>query len=219
MSTVTPSGSSGRSAYALLLLTLGGLLLVFALAASPAAAAGSGDYPPPASGNWVVTNPTAVSNETLQINGTLYVQYSSLELDNVTLLINSPSWTAYGIYVYPGSSRLVINNSSVTTSDAATRFYFYNYATLSIERSEVSRLSTWGILTYSGDIVIRSNTIHNGSYGGITALFGSSQPTTLLENNTLYDIDYFAMFLQYYSYFGAGAGPHTLAGDFVVRGN
>jgi hypothetical protein len=41
----------------------------------------------------------------------------------------------------------------------------------------------------------------------------------LLERNTLYDLDYYAMVLYYYSYFSASGGFHSLEGDFVVRDN
>jgi hypothetical protein len=160
-----------------------------------------------------------VSNETVELNGTLYVTGATLDLDNVTLLVHTTSdWDVQGIEVW-GDGGLTAHDSAITSADPAHRFYFYNWGTLSIERCDVSKMSTWGILTYSGNIVIRNNQIHNGSYGGISAFFSSSQPPTYLENNTLFDIDYFALYLQYYSYFGAGAGPHNLEGDFIVRGN
>jgi len=205
-----------------LLLTAGGLLsLAAALLAlsAPASAAGSGDWPPPASGDWWISNPTTVSNETVVVNGTLYVYYTSLSLDNVTLLINSTAGATRGIQVYWAPSVLTVNNSQVTTWDARYRFFWYTYGALRVERSDVQRMADYGIYTYSGNLVMRDNTIHNGSYGGISAYYSDSQPAMELLNNTLYDIDYFAVFLQVYSYYGAGAGPHDLGADFVMRGN
>ena len=198
------------------LLALGAALLA---AASPASAAGTGDWPPPATGSWWVAQPTAVDNETIVVNGTLYVYLTSLHLDNVTLLINSSASATYGIYVYSGASTLTINNSEVTTFDPDYRFYFYTYGTLSIERSNIHRMSTYGIYTYGGTLTLRNNDIHNGSYSGISAYYGDSQAPLILTNNSLYAINYYAMFLQVYSYFGAGEGPHNLAADFVIRGN
>ncbi|HKZ58388.1 MAG TPA: right-handed parallel beta-helix repeat-containing protein [Candidatus Thermoplasmatota archaeon] len=197
------------------------LTLVFTLLAlgGSVEAAGTGDYPPPASGSWFVQNPTTVSNETLVVNGTLYVYYTTLSLDNVTLLINSTSTTTYGIYVYGGSSTLFVNNSVVRTEDPSRRFYWYTYGALRVERSDISRMSTYGIYTYSGNLVLRNNEIHDGSYGGVSAFYASSAATLSVINNTFYGIGYFAMFLQFYSYYGAFAGPHYLAADFVVRDN
>jgi hypothetical protein len=152
------------------------------------------------------------------VNGSLYIWGTSLQLDNVTLTINSTVGSVWGIQVYDNAA-LTVNNSHITTNVSGTRFWFYNYGALHIERSEIYRMSTYGILTYSGNLILRDNTIHDGSYGGISAYYSSSQPTLLLINNTLYGIDYFALFLQFYSYYGASAGPHNLSGDFVVQGN
>lgn len=194
-------------------------LAIAALAfAAPASATGSGDYPPPASGFWWISQPTTVANETIVINGSIYVYSGSLSLDNVTLLIGSTAGTTNGITLYSGAT-FTINNSNLTTWDTAYRFFFYTYGTLSIERSEVQRMADYGIYTYGGTVTLRNNIIHNGSYGGVSAYYGSSQPPLIVTNNTLYGINYFAMYLQIYSYYGAGAGPHNLAADFVITGN
>jgi hypothetical protein len=167
----------------------------------------------------VVSTPTVVSNETVTVNGTLYVSGSNtLSLDNVTLRVNSDSSNTYGVYVYP-SATLLINNSQLTTLNTNYRFYFYNYGTLRVERSDVSHLSTYGIYSRTGSLILRGNQIHDGSYSGIYVYLTESQPTVILEGNTLYDLDYYAMVLYYYSYFSASGGFHTLEGDFVVRNN
>src|SRR6185295_19354842 len=126
------------------LFVMGAALL---LIGSPASATGTGDYPAPASGNWWITQPSTVANETIVLEGSLYVYTGSLQLDNVTLLFHSSSGAQYGIVLY-ASAALTINNSNVTTSDTAYRFYFYTYGTLSIERSEIQRMADYGIYTY-----------------------------------------------------------------------
>lgn len=198
-----------------------GLLALFALAlaAGPADAGGTGNWPPPATGNWVVNSATAVDNETVTVNGTLYVSgATTLLLDNVTLRINSDSSNTYGIYIYSPST-LHVKNSVLSTLNTNYRFYFYNYGTLQVEGSDVSHLSTYGIYSRTGNLVLRNNEIHDGSYSGIYVYLTSSQPTVVLEGNTLYDLDYYAMVLYYYSYFSASGGFHSLEGDFVVRNN
>lgn len=195
------------------------LLAALAVLGGGAFATGTGDYPPPPSGNWWVQNPTTVSNETLVVEGALYVYLGTLTLDNVTLLFNSSVSAMYGIYIYGSPSTLYVNNSVVTTADQTQRFYWYSYGTLRVERSNISRMSTYGIYTYSGDLVIRNNNIHDGSYGGVSAFYSGSAATMLVSNNTFYGIGYFAMFLQFYSYFGAFDGYHYLAADFILRDN
>jgi len=46
---------------------------------------GGGDYPPPSSGDWVITQDTWVENETIYLGGDLTVLGANLTLDNVTL--------------------------------------------------------------------------------------------------------------------------------------
>ncbi len=162
---------------------------------------------------------TTVDNETIVVNGTTYVSGSTtLILDNVTFRVNSNSASTYGIYVY-GPSTLRIFNSVVTSHNPTYRFYFYNYGSLQVEGSDVSRMSTYGIYSRTGNLILRDNQIHNGSYSGVYVYLTSSQPTVILERNTLYDLDYYAMVLYYYSYFSATGAFHYLEGDFVVRGN
>lgn len=216
MDGVGRSRGAGWALWALLgLLALAAL----ALASAPAQAGGTGDWPPPATGNWVVNSPTTVDNETITVNGTLYVSgTTTMLLDNVTLRVNSNSANTYGIYIYAPST-LLVYNSVLTTLNTNYRFYFYNYGTLQVEGSDVSHLSTYGIYSRTGNLVLRNNEIHDGSYSGVYVYLTSSQPTVILEGNTLYDLDYYAMVLYYYSYFSASGGFHELAGDFVVRDN
>ena len=62
-----------------------GLLLFPAVPVSPE---GSGSYPPPAGGDWVITEDTWVANETVYLNGNLSVLNGTLTLENVTLIGN-----------------------------------------------------------------------------------------------------------------------------------
>jgi len=167
----------------------------------------------------VVNSATSVDNETIVLNGTLLVSGNiTLRLDNVTLRVNSTSAATRGIQVSSPAS-LTVLNSVLTTQNTAYRFYFYNYGTLRVEGSDVSHLSTYGIYSRTGNLVLRNNQIHDGSYSGVYVYLTESQPTVILEGNTLYDLDYYAMVLYYYSYFSASGGFHQLAGDFIVRNN
>lgn len=63
-------------------------LAMLVMPAMPAMSDGGGDYPPPASGDWVITQDTWVENETINLNGNITVIGANLTLDNVTLLGN-----------------------------------------------------------------------------------------------------------------------------------
>lgn len=64
------------------------MLLVPALVAPPASPEGSGDYPPPEQGDWVVSRDTRVSSETIRLRGNLTVGNCSLSLEEVSLAGN-----------------------------------------------------------------------------------------------------------------------------------
>jgi hypothetical protein len=63
-------------------------LAVLLAPALDVAASGSGSYPPPASGDWEITNDTWVSNETIYLGGNLTVVDAGLTLDNMTIVGN-----------------------------------------------------------------------------------------------------------------------------------
>ncbi len=66
------------------------VLLASTALAPPAATEGSGDYPPPDEGDWMVSRNTTVSNERVHLRGNLSVGACSLTLDNVTLIGGPP---------------------------------------------------------------------------------------------------------------------------------
>jgi hypothetical protein len=65
------------------------ILLAMLLApAMPGLSDGGGDYPPPASGDWVITQDTWVENETITLNGNISVIGANLLFRNVTMVGN-----------------------------------------------------------------------------------------------------------------------------------
>ena len=53
---------------------------------------GSGDYPPPAIGDWTINTDTYVGNETIILSGSLYIEPgATLTFSNVTLIMNCTS--------------------------------------------------------------------------------------------------------------------------------
>ncbi|UCE38126.1 MAG: right-handed parallel beta-helix repeat-containing protein [Thermoplasmata archaeon] len=159
---------------------------------------GTGDYPAPIQGDWIIANDTYVSDEIIIINGNLtVVENATLTLDNVVLIMNSSRGGITGIEV-DGGSRLNIYDSNITANRHA--YYFAVWGNMTMERSTISRIAG-GIFTYFGDVyianstvfdsteygiicygtaVIFNNTIHS-NYGGVVSFSGSP----LLYNNTI----------------------------------
>ncbi len=139
---------------------------------------GTGDYPAPSQGDWVIKNDTYVFNETIIINGDLNVtNNSTLTLENVELLINSSITYVHEIYVDWGAT-LNIYNSSISS---LTEYYSFEVnGNMTIEHSNISHTSG-GIFIKYGDVLISNSTLHH-NYGAALTCFGS--PT--ITNNYIY---------------------------------
>ena len=92
------------------------IFIIFVLVFSPAGIVfyeaegkGSGSYPPPDNGDWVITNKTVVRNETIHLNGNLTIEPGgNLTLINCTLIFNCSFDGQYHIEVKSGSELHVI---------------------------------------------------------------------------------------------------------------
>ena len=83
---------------------------------------GSGNYPAPALGDWVIATPTHVGNETIILNGNLTIMPTgSLTFHNVTLKMNCSVNGSYHINVTSGGSFYIydLDNDNTTTFDAS----------------------------------------------------------------------------------------------------
>jgi hypothetical protein len=160
---------------------------------------GTGDYPPPSLGDWVVQNHTYVSNETIILNGDLIIEdNATLTFDNITLLFNSTLIFTKGIFVDWGST-LNITNSNITTLKGL--FTFDIFGNMTLKDSSISN-TTGGIFIEFGNVIIDNCLIYNnldfaisvfghpqitnntiiGNHGGILTGFGSSP---FIFNNTI----------------------------------
>ena len=96
------------------------VVLMLALSAipmvsNPVGADGSGTYPAPAAGDWVISNETSVWNETIILKGNLTIENGGkLILNNVTLLFDSSSDGEFGITVKDGGELQVLGKKEVT---------------------------------------------------------------------------------------------------------
>lgn len=139
---------------------------------------GSGDFPPPDDGDWIITNNTYISNETIVLNDNLEVlDNASLTLENVTLLFNSTLSGDIGIYVDYGSS-IFISDSNFTTIRGF--FTFYVSGNMTMVDSHVSRV-TGGIFIGFGDVKINNCSLYNNLDFAISG-FGNP----VVTNNTIF---------------------------------
>ena len=160
-------------------------------------AEGSGDYPPPPFGDWIIGNATAVSNETLLVNGNVTIlPGASLVLSNATLLINCSQNGTFHIEVASFGSLSLIDGSNVT---AAVEDGTHNYelwvepdANLTVSHSSIGYVG-WngggyekmGISIRSNNVSISDSWIHHGFLGIL--LYNASGPV-LMTNNTFTDM-------------------------------
>jgi hypothetical protein len=155
---------------------------------------GTGDYPPPANDEWIVTSDTFVKGETLTVFQNITIEDGGkLTLDNTTLIVNATDYGDLWISVKSGGEFNIINNSKVTEGQSEVNydFVFENQSKGLISQSEISDCgwddggsfqSSGGILIFSDEIEISNSTISQG-YSGIIA-FGASPK---IENNIIKD--------------------------------
>ena len=98
---------------AMIVLTLvaGGLISMFGNV--NVLADGSGTYPAPGTGHWIIANETYVGNETIIMNGNITIQNGgSLTLRNVTLIMNCTFDGEFQIEVLSGGSLYIYDNDN-----------------------------------------------------------------------------------------------------------
>lgn len=139
---------------------------------------GTGDYPPPEEGDWIVSEDTHVRDETIVLNGDLIVlEDSSLTLENVTLIINSSMTDLHGVTVNSGG-RMDVIASNITASPGAALFEVYG--DMVMELSSVSHMYT-GIEIFHGEVYIANSTIFDNSENGILC-----EGNPIIYNNTIH---------------------------------
>ncbi|UCG70049.1 MAG: right-handed parallel beta-helix repeat-containing protein [Thermoplasmata archaeon] len=155
---------------------------------------GSGDFPPPSNGDWVITVDTTVQNENLTVEGNITIEEGAkLTLDNVILLINASNYGEAKISVKNGGELKIINNSLIMegTTGVNYDFIFENGSKGLIQESTIKNSgwndggtwqSTGGILIMSDDVVVENSTIQNNYMGCVIV---SSSP--IIRYNTISD--------------------------------
>ncbi|MCK4366714.1 MAG: right-handed parallel beta-helix repeat-containing protein, partial [Thermoplasmata archaeon] len=177
-------------------------------------AEGSGDYPPPLTGDWIIGNATVVSNETLLVSGNVTIlPGGSLILSNATLLINCSQNGTFHIEVASFGTLSLLDDSNITSAiENGTHNYEFWVdpdASLTVSNSSIGYVG-WngagyekmGISIQSNNVSISDSWIHHGFLGIL--LYNASGPV-FMTNNTFTDILHDALYAE--------------ATEVVLRGN
>ena len=164
-------------------------------------ASGTGDWPPPASGQWTITQETVVENEEFTLNGSVEVQSGGkLILKNCDITMNSTSHGEVFIDVLSGGNITILSSNF----NAADKYAWYlETADGSTCRIEDSTFIGVKEASYDNELlqidsqnsVFRRNTIHNASKAGVR--FGSNALYSLIEDNYVYDIIDYGLWVSY----------------------
>lgn len=190
------SGSDETIRYCALAVPAGaGFLLLLLLAlAPPASASGTGAYPPPLLGDWVVGIDTTVTDEVFSVQGNVTVN-ARLTLDNSTMRMNVSRDGQYHIEVRAGGEMRVTGGSTVRAFSPTFRYEWWTRqgAKLTLQDSAV-RDCGWGPGEY--DITgMRSEGLRAGQSSGLLV----QADVVTIERTTFTD--------NYYSIIVDGARP------------
>ncbi|MCD6484731.1 MAG: right-handed parallel beta-helix repeat-containing protein [Candidatus Odinarchaeota archaeon] len=138
---------------------------------------------PPSSGDWNISDITVVENETLIINGSIFIENGGvLVLRSSTLYMNLNSDGEYWIEVLNGGNMTMVD-STITAYNPDNNYYIkiYSGSKFCMDRSEVSYAGyTWGFdgdktgLWINTDNVTISNSILSHNYCGVYTYDDSS---------------------------------------------
>ena len=125
----------------------------------------------PQSGDWDITSPTTVTDETITFHGNIIVE-SSLTLINTTLLIDCDYDGQFGIVVLSGGSLIVGDENSPMSNITSSNQYAYTLrirsgAHAQFVRSEIHKCGYYsesidyysGICIETSDVLIQGCTI------------------------------------------------------------
>jgi parallel beta-helix repeat protein len=161
---------------------------------------GTGDYPPPSDGDWIITSETHIQEETLTFERNIVIQDGGkLTLDNVTLILNASNYGELWISVKNGGELNIINNSKLMqgTSEVNYDFMYENGSSGKISESEIrdcgwddggTFLSTGGVLISSEDVVVENSSFHHNYMGIITFSVSPKIANNEITDNLKYGI-------------------------------
>jgi len=165
------------------------LALFFILVPHHVSAGGSGVYPPPASGDWVISSDTTVFNQNFKLRGNVIVQSGkSLKLDGDTVTMNCSVPNQYRIEVLAGG-KMEILRTRVTASNMSISYYMVvrKDARMTVTNSTLEGMGwkdapereQYGFAVYSNNVTISGSILRNNRIG----LYVENATPTVTGNN------------------------------------
>jgi hypothetical protein len=165
------------------------LALFLLLVPQHVSAGGSGVYPPPASGDWVISSDTTVFSQSFTLRGNVIVQSGkSLKLDGDTVTMNSSIPNQYRIEVLPGG-KMEILRTKLTAANMSAPYYVVvrKDAKMTVTNStlegmgwkEASVREQFGFAVYSDNVSMTGSVVRNSYIG----LYVENATPALTENN------------------------------------
>ena len=153
---------------------------------------GSGDYPPPSSGDWIITRPTYVGNDSWTINGNILID-SSLTIYNSVISLNPTLNGSFKIEVRSTGSLKLINTKITSTTPDGKHQYIFTAGGESLEIINNSIIEYAGYdITYPGllvtakNVYIANSTFRNNFRGlQINTVSNATISNNLFENNNI----------------------------------
>ena len=156
--------SNGQRNLLAFVLALAALALAAMAAMGLAGATITGDAPPP-SGDWVIDNATAVSDEVIVVTGNITVN-ATLALERSTVTIVSPQPGAYAIVVTP-SGELLATDATIASGAPTRGFGFDVLGKMRLERCVVDGPEAGVRVMTDSTVTISSTAISNFRLGGL----------------------------------------------------
>ena len=190
------------------------ILIVFFIAQSPASADGSGYYPAPENGDWIIENETNVWNEAIILNGNLSVENGgNLTFRNVTLIMNCSEDGEYRILVNESGKLYILDydNNPITKYDRSNitannpefeyKFLVEDGSVFEMRNSELSECGYewWGDdgitgLSIQTDNVIIENSSFYNNFLGIYLLYSRNSQ---IKYNSLFSNNFDGILLEF----------------------
>jgi parallel beta-helix repeat protein len=156
---------------------------------------GTAQTPPPASGDWTVTDETTIIDQTVTLSGNLTIRGGGvLTLHNVTLIMNCTVDGQYGIKV-ASDGALRMNRSIITSSKSELCYNFSIYGNASIENSTIEKVwgnntgeNVGGVEVFSDEVILSNSTVRSSDDHGGGIKIDNSSP--IINGCEIYDCEW-----------------------------
>ncbi|UCC92259.1 MAG: right-handed parallel beta-helix repeat-containing protein [Thermoplasmata archaeon] len=180
-------------------------------------AGGNGDYPPPATGNWYINQPTNVWSESIEMRGSIIV-YSSLSMNMVNLTMNC-SWNLQYEIRITGSGSLTFTNGNITSLNKSYHYRFRAYNTTTIRNSDLSE-AYYGIEVDTKQLTLTDNRIFDMyGYGVDMSLWYTLTGNVLIKGNDFFSNRNYGIRIYQNAYLNRQDYDAVMTGDITIQDN